>query len=42
MQGLPRYLSSAPVLATIWISLQAVGLIVFNYYFPDLLFHPLP
>ncbi|MFB2980969.1 photosystem I reaction center subunit IX [Microseira sp. BLCC-F43] len=37
-----RYLSTVPVLATVWLSLQAVLLIVFNYYFPDLLFHPMP
>ncbi|HAX80263.1 MAG TPA: photosystem I reaction center subunit IX [Cyanobacteria bacterium UBA11372] len=39
---LSRYLSTAPVLATVWLSLQAALLIVFNYYFPDLLFHPMP
>ena len=37
-----QYLSLAPVLATIWLSLTAVLLIVFNSIFPDLLFHPLP
>lgn len=42
MGGFTRYLSSAPVLATIWLSLQATLLIVFNYVFPDLLFHPMP
>ncbi len=42
MQDFLKYLSLAPVLATIWLSLTAVLLIVFNYYYPDLLFHPLP
>ncbi|MBW4576961.1 MAG: Photosystem I reaction center subunit IX [Aphanothece sp. CMT-3BRIN-NPC111] len=42
MQYFLKYLSTAPVLATVWLSLQAALLIVFNYYFPDLLFHPLP
>ncbi len=37
-----QYLSLAPVAATIWLSLTAVMLIVFNYFFPDLLFHPMP
>lgn len=37
-----QYLSLAPVLATVWLTLTAVLLIVFNYIFPDLLFHPLP
>jgi photosystem I subunit 9 len=42
MQDFLKYLSLAPVIATIWLSLTAVGLIVFNWYYPDLLFHPLP
>ncbi|HEY9848629.1 MAG TPA: photosystem I reaction center subunit IX [Leptolyngbyaceae cyanobacterium] len=42
MQYFVRYLSTAPVLAAIWLSLQAALLIVINYYFPDLLFHPMP
>jgi photosystem I subunit 9 len=42
MQDFVKYLSVAPVLAVVWLSLTAVLLIVFNYFFPDLLFHPLP
>jgi len=42
MQYFLKYLSTAPVLATVWLSLTAVLLIVFNYLYPDLLFHPLP
>jgi photosystem I subunit 9 len=42
LQYFLKYLSTAPVLATVWLSIQAVLLIVFNYFFPDLLFHPLP
>jgi len=42
MKDFTKYLSTAPVLATVWLSLTAVGLIVFNFYFPDLLFHPMP
>lgn len=42
MQYFLKYLSTAPVLATVWLSLTAVMLIVFNYLYPDLLFHPLP
>ena len=41
-QYLLKYLSTAPVLAIVWVSLQAALLIVFNYFFPDLLFHPMP
>ncbi|MBD2771699.1 Photosystem I reaction center subunit IX [Iningainema tapete] len=37
-----RYLSLAPVLLFVNLILTAVLLIVFNYFFPDLLFHPLP
>ncbi|WP_373540301.1 photosystem I reaction center subunit IX [Chamaesiphon sp.] len=36
-----RFLSSAPVLATVWLSFTAFLLIEFNLVFPDLLFHPL-
>lgn len=42
MQSFVKYLSVAPVLATVWLALHATLLIVFNYYFPDLLFHPMP
>lgn len=41
MKGLPRFLSSAPLLATVWLSITAALLIEFNRLFPDLLFHPL-
>ncbi|MBA3923988.1 MAG: Photosystem I reaction center subunit IX [Nostocaceae cyanobacterium] len=37
-----QYLSLAPVLLFALLSATAVLLIVFNYIFPDLLFHPLP
>jgi photosystem I subunit IX len=36
-----RYLSSAPVVATIWMFITAGILIEFNRFYPDLLFHPL-
>ncbi|MBO3458120.1 Photosystem I reaction center subunit IX [Aetokthonos hydrillicola Thurmond2011] len=39
---LVKYLSLAPVLLFVNLSLTAVLLILFNYWFPDLLFHPLP
>ncbi|MFB2934059.1 photosystem I reaction center subunit IX [Aerosakkonemataceae cyanobacterium BLCC-F154] len=42
LQYLVKYLSLAPVLIILWLSIQAVILIVFNYFFPDLLFHPMP
>lgn len=35
------YLSTAPVIATVWMALTALVLIGFNYFFPDLLLHPL-
>ncbi|MBP0000307.1 MAG: photosystem I reaction center subunit IX [Cyanobacteria bacterium SID2] len=41
MQGLQRYLSSAPVVATVWMLITAGIVIEFNRFFPDLLFHPL-
>jgi len=37
-----KFLSTAPVLATVWLSFTAALLIEFNRIFPDLLFHPLP
>lgn len=37
-----QYLSLAPVLLFVNLILTAVLLIVFNYFFPDLLFHPMP
>jgi len=41
MRDLLRYMSSAPVLAAIWITVTAGILIEFNRFFPDLLFHPM-
>ncbi|MBD0337597.1 MAG: Photosystem I reaction center subunit IX [Cyanobacteria bacterium Co-bin13] len=38
--GLQRYLSTAPVLATITLLILTSALIEFNRFFPDLLFHP--
>ncbi|MBW4475375.1 MAG: Photosystem I reaction center subunit IX [Tolypothrix brevis GSE-NOS-MK-07-07A] len=37
-----KYLSLAPVLLFVNLSLTAILLILFNNWFPDLLFHPLP
>lgn len=39
---LVKFLSTAPVAATIWLTITAGILIEFNRFFPDLLFHPLP
>ncbi|RMG09878.1 MAG: photosystem I reaction center subunit IX [Cyanobacteria bacterium J055] len=36
-----RYLSSAPVVTTIWMFITAGILIEFNRFYPDLLFHPM-
>jgi photosystem I subunit 9 len=36
-----KFLSSAPVVATIWFFLTAGIMIEFNRFYPDLLFHPL-
>ncbi|MGV2827376.1 photosystem I reaction center subunit IX [Myxosarcina sp. GI1(2024)] len=41
MEGLQRFLSSAPVLIMLLLTVTAGILIEFNYFFPDLLFHPL-
>ncbi len=41
MQYFVKYLSTAPVIAAIWLSFTAGLLIEFNRFFPDLLFHPL-
>ncbi|NJN62035.1 MAG: photosystem I reaction center subunit IX [Coleofasciculaceae cyanobacterium RL_1_1] len=41
MDGLKTYLSTAPVIATIWMLVTAGILIEFNRFFPDLLIHPL-
>ncbi|HLP89265.1 MAG TPA: PsaJ protein [Nostocaceae cyanobacterium] len=37
-----QYLSLAPVLAVITISIAFTTWVLFNYFFPDLLFHPMP
>ncbi|MBN3958104.1 PsaJ protein [Nostoc sp. NMS8] len=37
-----RYLSLAPVLAVVSISVAFSTWAIFNYFIPDLLFHPLP
>ncbi|MFN6526566.1 photosystem I reaction center subunit IX [Nostoc sp. ChiSLP03a] len=37
-----KFISTAPVAATIWLFITAGILIEFNRFFPDLLFHPLP
>ncbi|MDS3860146.1 photosystem I reaction center subunit IX [Thermosynechococcaceae cyanobacterium BACA0444] len=41
MKYLLTYLSTAPVLAAVWMAFTAGLLIEFNRFFPDLLFHPL-
>lgn len=41
MQYLVKYLSTAPVVAALWMLITAGILIEFNRFFPDLLFHPL-
>lgn len=41
MQNLVKYLSLAPVLLALWMTVTAGILIEFNRFFPDLLFHPL-
>lgn len=35
-----KYLSTAPVVAAIWMTITAGILIEFNRFFPDLLMHP--
>jgi photosystem I subunit 9 len=42
MDNFLKYLSTAPVITTIWLFITAGILIEFNRFFPDLLFHPLP
>lgn len=41
MEGLPRFLSTAPVLIMALLSFTAGLLIEINRFFPDLLFHPM-
>ncbi|MBU6186476.1 MAG: Photosystem I reaction center subunit IX [Synechococcales bacterium] len=36
-----KFLSLSPVILFLWLAQTSVWLIVFNYIFPDLLFHPL-
>ena len=38
--NLLKYLSTAPVVATVWMVITAGILIEFNRFFPDLLLHP--
>jgi photosystem I subunit 9 len=40
MYNLKIYLSTAPVLLTIWMTITAGILIEFNHFYPDLLFFP--
>ncbi|MEG3438192.1 PsaJ protein [Pannus brasiliensis CCIBt3594] len=40
--GFIRYLSLIPVLATILTLVPVVAWMLINFYYPDLLFHPLP
>jgi photosystem I subunit IX len=41
MKYLLTYLSTAPVIAAIWLTITAGILIEANRFYPDLLFHPL-
>jgi photosystem I subunit IX len=41
MKDLSNFLSSAPVLATVWMVITAGVLIEFNHFLPDLLLFPL-
>ncbi|MGK7948084.1 MAG: Photosystem I reaction center subunit IX [Xenococcaceae cyanobacterium] len=40
MESFLKFLSLAPVIMFVWLSITAVWLIVFNNIYPDLLFHP--
>lgn len=40
MEGLQKFFSLAPVILFLWLSETAAWLILFNYKYPDLLFHP--
>ena len=40
MEGLQRFLSSAPVTIMLLLTVTAGILIEFNRFYPDLLFHP--
>ncbi|MBE9054132.1 PsaJ protein [Nostocales cyanobacterium LEGE 11386] len=37
-----QYLSLAPVLAVVSVIIAFSTWLIFNYFFPDLLFHPMP
>jgi len=39
-KNLLKYLSTAPVIATVWMTITAGIIIEFNRFFPDLLLHP--
>ncbi len=41
MDHFVKFLSTAPVVAALWMTFTAGILIEFNRFFPDLLFHPL-
>ena len=41
MADLKAFLSTAPVLIVLWLTVTAGILIEFNRFFPDLLFHPM-
>jgi photosystem I subunit 9 len=41
MDNLLKYLSAAPVLCTVWLSLTAALIIEANRLFPDALFFPI-
>jgi photosystem I subunit 9 len=41
MQDLLKYLSTAPVVLAVWMTITAGILIELNRFFPDLLFHPM-
>ncbi|HBQ98986.1 MULTISPECIES: photosystem I reaction center subunit IX [Roseofilum] len=41
MEGLLKYLSTAPVLIMLLLTVTAGILIEFNRFYPDLLFHPM-
>jgi photosystem I subunit 9 len=41
MQDFVKFLSTAPVLATVWLTITAGILIEANRFFPDLLYFPL-
>ncbi|MGA7932240.1 MAG: photosystem I reaction center subunit IX [Kovacikia sp.] len=42
MQYFVKYLSTAPVITAIWLTITAGVLIEINRFYPDILFHPVP